>query len=119
MLMVIALVSMCVQCLYCFKAFINDSFLRAHIARRHPESTHLAAPATSRHIALPVTRPLHAEAVPVTEATSPAAYSARAADTELARELDEIRERLRNTESQLVEERNSRYELMKKVRPVS
>jgi len=116
--MVIALVSMCVQCLYCFKAFINDSFLRAHIARRHPESTHLAAPATS-HNALPVTRPLHAEAVPVTEATPPAASNARAADTELARELDEIRERLRNTESQLVEERNSRYELMKKVRPVS
>ena len=109
---------MCVQCLYCSKAFINESFLRAHIARRHPESTHLPAQATSHH-ALPATRPLHAEAVPVTEATPSAASSARAADTEFARELDEIRERLRNTESQLVEERNSRYELLKQVRPVS
>jgi len=36
-------------------------------------------------------------------------------DAEFARELEEFRERLRNTESQLVEERNRHNELMKQV----
>jgi len=95
--------------MHCSKAFINASFLHAHIARRHPESAPVAA--YSGRDAVPVTRPLHVEAVPVTEATPASA----AKDAEFARELDEIRERLRNTESQLVEERNSRFELLKKV----
>lgn len=82
------------------------SFLHAHVARRHPDSTHLAVPST---------RPLHVEAVPVTDATPPTASRSHAADMEFARELEEIRERLRITESQLVEERNSRNELLRKV----
>ena len=86
--------------------------MHAHIARRHRESAHLAGPASRS--AVPASRPVHVEAVPVTEAT-PAASVAHAADAEFARELEEIRERLRNTESQLVEERNSRYELLRKV----
>lgn len=36
-------------------------------------------------------------------------------DAEFGRELEEIRERLRITESQLVEERNRRNELLKQV----
>jgi len=88
--------------MHCFKAFINESFLQAHIARRHPKSANLAVPST---------HPLHAEAASVTEATP----LAHAADEEFSRELEEIRERLRNTESRLVEERNSRLELLKQV----
>ena len=87
--------------------------MHAHVARRHPESAHLAVPAGRDD--LPATRRLHVEAVPITEATPPPASRAHAADVEFARELEEIRERLRNTESQLVEERNSRNELLKKV----
>jgi len=82
--------------------------LHAHVARRHPESARQAVPA-------PATRPLYAEAVPVSNATPPAASRARVADAEFARELEEIRERLQNTEAQLVEERNSRNELLRKV----
>jgi len=100
--------------MYCSKAFVNASFLHAHIARRHQQLSQLAVQ-PSRD-AVPVTRPLHVEAVPVTKTTPlPAASKTHAADAEFARELEEIRERLRITESQLVDERNSRYELLKKV----
>ena len=95
--------------MHCSKAFINISFLHAHVARRHPETAHVTAP--SSHSAPQVVRPLHVESVPITEAAP--AIAAR--DTEFARELEEIRERLQNTESKLVEERNSRLELLKKV----
>jgi len=74
------------------------------MTRRHPDSTHMAVPSTRR---------LH---VNDANATPPAAVSRpHVADTEFAHELEEIRERLRNTESQLVDERNSRNELLKKV----
>ena len=95
--------------MHCSKAFINASFLHAHTARRHPETVNVTVP--SVRDAPTVIRRLNVEAVPVTEA----APSSAAKDTEFARELEEIRERLRNTESQLVEERNSRFELLKKV----
>jgi len=103
-------VCVCDQCTHCSKAFINASFLHAHVARRHPESVNITPP-TGRGAAA-VVRHLNVEAAPITEATPPSA----AKDPEFARELEEIRERLRNTESQLVEERNSRLELLKKVR---
>jgi len=89
--------------MYCSKAFVNASFLHAHIARRHQQLSQLAVQPSR-------------DAVPVTETTPlPAASKTHAADAEFARELEEIRERLRITESQLVDERNSRYELLKKV----
>ena len=81
------------------------------MTRRHPDSAHLAVSST---------RPLHVtEAVPVTAVTPVVAMAASRPqvlqDAEFARELEKIRERLRSTESQLVDERNSRNELLKKV----
>ena len=80
------------------------------MTRRHPDSAHLAVSST---------RPLHVtEAVPVTAVTPVVAAASRPQvlqDAEFARELEEIRERLRSTESQLVDERNSRNKLLKKV----
>ena len=58
---------------------------------------------------------MHVAAVPVTVATPAAATTPRAADAEFAHELADIRRRLQQTEAQLVEERNSHYELLKKV----
>jgi len=92
--------------MHCSKAFINASFLHAHIARRHPESAHVTVPFSRE--AVPLSTLLCA---PVTEATRPSAGKA----VEFAHELEEICERLQNTEAQLVQERNSHLELLKKV----
>ncbi|XP_064639285.1 cilium assembly protein DZIP1L-like isoform X3 [Lineus longissimus] len=68
------------KCPYCQKAFINPSFLQAHMTRRHSEYMSSQTPS-------PIN--LHVGGNP-----------------SLEKELQEFKERLRQTESQLLEERN-------------
>jgi len=77
-----------VQCAFCSKAFLNASFLQAHLARRHAESGRSQIPSQ----------------------TEPAPADQSSQNPELVRQLEELRDKLRQTESQLVEERNRRNE---------
>ena len=83
-----------VQCAYCSKAFFNASFLQAHLARRHGESSRSQIP--SQPEPMPTDQPSQ--------------------NPELIRQLEELRVKLSMTESQLVEERNRRNEKQQTVR---
>ena len=85
------------QCSHCSKAFLNVAYLQSHLARRHQEM-----------------KPVQAEsASPTVVPTTNREYN------QLEKELQEIRERLRVTESQLNDERNSRNALTHKVMPLT
>ena len=75
-----------VQCAYCSKAFFNASFLQAHLARRHGESSRSQIP------------------------SQPEPMPTASQNPELMRQLEELRVKLSMTESQLAEERNRRNE---------
>ena len=81
------------QCPQCSKAFINASFLNAHVARRHPEYVNQLVPSIGQ-MTPPTPQP---------------------ANNALERQLLDIQQRLIHTEAQLVEERNARNTVTQKV----
>ncbi|XP_070539387.1 cilium assembly protein DZIP1L-like isoform X3 [Ptychodera flava] len=73
------------KCQYCQKAFINASFLQAHMQRRHPE------------FALP-------------QATLDLQNQASRANERLEKEIDDLRDRLKHAESEIDRERRTHQE---------
>ena len=89
----------CCQCPCCIKAFINRSFLDAHIAKRHP-----SIPSSDTKPLVTSTAPPAAERLP------PVTVIAAPSD-----ELDSIRDQLKKTEIRLSREIEARSEVERKV----
>ncbi|XP_013387905.1 zinc finger protein DZIP1L-like [Lingula anatina] len=88
------------KCPYCVKAFINPTFLQSHLYRKHTEQVSqfgLSQPAQSQP----------QQYLSQQTQSSQLAQQQNLTNGVLERELSEIRERLRLTESQLQEERNA------------
>ncbi|XP_023932874.1 zinc finger protein DZIP1L [Lingula anatina] len=88
------------KCPYCVKAFINPTFLQSHLYRKHTEQVSqfgLSQPA----------QPQPQQYLSQQTQSAQLAQQQNLTNGVLERELSEIRERLRLTESQLQEERNA------------
>lgn len=86
------------QCPLCSKAFLNNSFLQSHIQRRHGDFS-----------------PAGKENVSPETGLVPSQKSGKI-DTALEEQLLEIKERLKQTESQLNHERKARKQIEKQVK---
>ncbi|XP_060561608.1 cilium assembly protein DZIP1L-like isoform X2 [Ruditapes philippinarum] len=84
------------KCPFCSKAFLNNSFLQSHIQRRHGEYAQQSSKDSSGQ-----------------EPGSAPQQGPIKMNTALEQELQEIRERLKHTESQLHHERKARKQIEK------
>ena len=94
------------QCPYCTKGFVNQTFMQAHLMRRHSEQISQLAASNQQSSQQGTTQP----------APSGTTETQSSVNESVERELEEMRERLRLTESQLTEERNLRNTTLKRVR---
>ncbi|ELT92809.1 hypothetical protein CAPTEDRAFT_214413 [Capitella teleta] len=112
------------KCPYCSKAFVNASFLQSHLLRRHLDSVGQYNSLVNSHLQQQqtapspvVSTPLQQQPVQQLSQSTPVINVAPAQNTAneaLERQLQEIRERLQSTETQLTEERNARNNLERK-----
>ena len=78
------------KCAFCSKVFVNVSYLQAHIARRHSDISNQQSATTA------------------TALLAQQKASSSAATSEIEKELERVKERLRLTENELLAERSAR-----------
>ena len=102
------------KCPYCNKAFVNITFLQSHLTRRHPEVTNMYNSMVGSQIQQqeqpqqqPQQQQQYSQSLPVTT-QPPEKPSHDPPEPQITHELQSIKERLRLTERQLLEEQNAR-----------